>query len=78
MQVGLFATAVEAAPVYQSDSPQRIVQLQGPNDEQVHKENERHQQAMKRRPNESDKEWKQRQQQEQQRHERELRDIQGH
>lgn len=75
LQAGLFASASEAAARY-------IVPVQTPNmqkldNHKIQTEKDRHEKEMKRRPNESDREWKKRQQQEQQRHERALQEIQG-
>ncbi len=82
MQVGLGATVVAASPL-DSDSPQRIVQLdnrhgndkQRQHDERQRQENERHQREMRRRDHESDRDWHERQRQENERHDNTMNEI---
>jgi len=67
MQIGLGASVIEAS------SP---IQQQDDQDQDRHEaeniENERHERAMERRPNESEREWVERQHRENERHEKKL------
>ncbi|CUH95042.1 hypothetical protein P22_1111 [Propionispora sp. 2/2-37] len=79
-QLGLAASAAEASPLHLTNrlDQQQSYQAapQGTNQQERERlENERHQREMKRRPNESDREWEKRQKQEIQRHQDELRQI---
>lgn len=67
MQVGFGASLIEASPLYTERSS---VQQQ---DDRNQIENERHEREMKRRPNESEREWHERQELEKQRHQDNLR-----
>ena len=68
MQIGFGALVIEASPLLHNDGLQ-IVQL----DDRQQIENERHEREMKRRPNESEREWHERQELEKQRHKENLR-----
>lgn len=67
MQIGFGASLIEASPLHNVPSS---VQQQ---DDRKQIENERHEREMKRRPNESEREWHERQRLENQRHEENLR-----
>ncbi len=67
MQVGLGASLIEASPLHAERSS---VQQQ---DDRKQIENERHEREMKRRPNESEREWHELQELEKQRHQDNLR-----
>ncbi|GBG57053.1 hypothetical protein SPFL3102_03511 [Sporomusaceae bacterium FL31] len=87
MQVGIFATAVEASPRYNNNPPNTIQfddrrdnhrddnDRRREHDDRRREENERHEREMKRRPHESDREWHARQERERERHEQALREI---
>lgn len=83
MQVGLFATVVEASPSHEEMS--RFEQQREHHQEwererahRIREENERHERAMKRRPFESRREWRERLRHENERHERAIREIMEH
>jgi len=72
LQIGLGASVIEASPQYKG-----LAAMQQQDDDQDRHEaerieNERHERAMERRPNESDREWEERQNRENERHERNL------
>lgn len=88
MQVGMFSSVAAAAPgPVHNDSSQRIAYLdrddrhdrdddqRRKHDERKREENERHEREMKRRPHESDREWRERQEHEKDRHDKALREI---
>ncbi|CUH95363.1 hypothetical protein P22_1433 [Propionispora sp. 2/2-37] len=84
MQIGWGAAVTEASPLFTGSSQQRIIQVDRPHgdkdrqrehDERKRKENERHEKEMRRRPHESEREWRQRQERENKRHEQALREI---
>jgi len=83
MQVGLFATVVEASP--RGEGPPQYEQQRDHHPEwerernhRIHEENIRHEREMKRRPFESRREWRERQRHENERHEREIHRIMEH
>lgn len=82
MQVGLFATAAEAAAPRPDDPPgfeqrdeHRHQGMEKEKHRRIHEENERHEKEMKRRPFESKQHWHERQRQENERHERAIHEI---
>lgn len=88
MQVGMFSSIAAAAPgPVHNDSSQRIAYLdrddrhdrdddqRRKHDERKREEDKRHEREMKRRPHESDREWRERQEHEKDRHDKALREI---
>jgi hypothetical protein len=67
IQIGFGASLMEASPLH--NEPASVRQQ----DDRNQIENERHEREMKRRPNESEREWHERQRLENQRHEENLR-----
>jgi len=78
MQLGFGASAIEATSLYNGNS-QHIVQLDDQHDQDRHEreriENERHEREMRRRENESEREWHERQRIENERHDENMRRI---
>ena len=89
LQVGMFSSVAAAAPgPLHNDGSQRIAYLdrndhdrnrdqdrRRNHDERKRQENERHEREMKRRPHESNRDWKERQEREKDRHNQALREI---
>ncbi len=80
MQIGMFASAVEAAPARHDDPPgyeQRDEHHQRDREKErrIQAENKRHEHEMKRRPHESKRNWHERQKHEIERHEKAIHDI---
>ncbi|MBP2625754.1 MAG: hypothetical protein H6Q68_465 [Firmicutes bacterium] len=69
MQIGCDASVIEASPIHSDQAP---IQQLDDRHEAERIENERHERAMERRPNESEYEWEERQKRENERHERNL------
>lgn len=86
MQLGFGAAVMEASPLYDKTTPQRVVQLdnrgqhherQKEHDRRYQEENRRHEQAMRRYDNESRSDWHERQRHENNRHNNELNNIEA-
>ncbi|QDR79591.1 hypothetical protein [Sporomusa termitida] len=89
LQVGMFSSVAAAAPgSLHNNGSQRIANLdrndhdhkrnedrRRNHDERKRQEKERHEREMKRRPHESNREWKERQEREKDRHDKALREI---
>lgn len=73
IQIGLGTSAIEASPLHRNAV---FMMQQYDQDQDRHEaeriENERHEQALERRPNESERDWNERQSRENERHERNL------
>ncbi len=82
MQIGLGIAVTEASPVPAGNWQQQTIRMdqpqnqQGDHDKRLREEKQRHENEMKRRPNEGEKEWHERQERENQRHEQALREMQ--
>ncbi|WP_371380781.1 hypothetical protein [Sporomusa aerivorans] len=82
MQVGLFASAAEAAaprpgdpPGYEHRNDQHQRDIEKEKERRIQEENRRHEHEMKRRPHESKRDWHERQEREKERHERAIYEI---